>query len=90
MQEWCRNHFSEFIAKEEWPPCSPDLNPMDFSVWSVLERKVHSTTHANADSLKQAIVKAWSELTPEYLRATVDDVPRRLKELIRARGGVFE
>jgi hypothetical protein len=90
VQEWCRNRLPEFIAKDEWPPCSPDLNPMDFSVWSVLERKVHSTTHANIDSVKRAIMKAWDELTPEYLCATVGDVPRRLRALIRVKGGHFE
>ena len=23
----------------EWPPNSPDLNPLDYSVWSILEKK---------------------------------------------------
>ena len=29
-QEWLRNNVPDFLAKEEWPPSSPDLNPMDF------------------------------------------------------------
>ncbi|KAI6647063.1 hypothetical protein LOD99_8900 [Oopsacas minuta] len=28
----------DFITKEEWPPFSPDLNPMDFSIWAILEK----------------------------------------------------
>ena len=31
-QAWCRTNFSEFWDKQMWPPSSPDLNPMDFSV----------------------------------------------------------
>jgi hypothetical protein len=90
VQEWCKNRLPEFIAKDEWPPRSPDLNPLDFSVWSVMERKVHATTHVNRDSLKKTILKAWDELSPEYLRPTVDSVPRRLRAVISARGGLFE
>lgn len=31
-QAWCKENFSTFWDKETWPPSSPDLNPMDFSV----------------------------------------------------------
>jgi len=24
---------TDFIAKDEWPPNSPDLNPLDYHVW---------------------------------------------------------
>ena len=34
IQSWLRNNISDFITKEEWPPYSPDLNPMDYSIWS--------------------------------------------------------
>ena len=36
-QHWCQRHFPRFWSKEIWPLASPDLNPMDFSVWSLLE-----------------------------------------------------
>ncbi|RCN34321.1 hypothetical protein ANCCAN_19840 [Ancylostoma caninum] len=29
VQEWCRQNMPEFISFEEWPPNSPDLDPMD-------------------------------------------------------------
>ena len=29
-QNWCREHILRFWSKEMWPPCFPDLNPMDF------------------------------------------------------------
>ena len=31
-QSWLQANFPSFISKEEWPPYSPDLNPMDYSV----------------------------------------------------------
>ena len=37
VQEWCNKSMAGFSTKESWPPSSPDLNPMDFAVWSILE-----------------------------------------------------
>ena len=32
-QDWLKTNCSDFIAKDEWPPNSPDQNPMDYHVW---------------------------------------------------------
>ena len=32
IQAWCRDHLVHCWPKEKWPFCSPDLNPMDYSV----------------------------------------------------------
>ena len=32
-QQWCLDHFPSFINKDHWPPNSPDLNPLDYSIW---------------------------------------------------------
>ena len=56
-QQWFRDKNIAFISKEQWPPSSPDLNPMDYSVWSILEQKVCASSHANISSLKQRSVK---------------------------------
>jgi len=29
-QEWIELHSPEFVKKDEWPPNSPDLNPLDY------------------------------------------------------------
>jgi len=30
----------EFIPPALWPPNSPDLNPVDYKVWSLMQEKV--------------------------------------------------
>ena len=35
----CESLFSSSFRKEEWPSISSDLNPMDYSVWSILEQE---------------------------------------------------
>jgi len=38
-QDWIATNWSEFIGKDEWPPNSPDLNPLDYNVrGAMLER----------------------------------------------------
>ena len=39
-QDWLQAHHLPFISKEEWPPYSPDLNPLDFCLWSILKKVV--------------------------------------------------
>ena len=35
-QQWCHDNFPAFIDKNHWPPNSPDLNPLDYSIWNEL------------------------------------------------------
>ena len=34
---WLRRHVPAFISAENWPLGSPDLNPLDYKLWAVLE-----------------------------------------------------
>ena len=90
VQDWCKNNFPAMITSAEWPPYSPDLNPLDFSVWSVLESKACSTPHKTLDSLKRSLKKAWDELDVTYLSATVGDFHKRLRACVKEKGGLFE
>jgi inhibitor of nuclear factor kappa-B kinase subunit alpha len=37
-QAWCSANCPDFIKTSEWPPSSPDLNPLDYYVWGKLKR----------------------------------------------------
>ncbi|XP_054720805.1 origin recognition complex subunit 1-like [Uloborus diversus] len=66
-QDWCRTHFPDLISSAEWPPYSPDLSSMDYSVWSILEAKVCAKPHKNLEALKQSLRREWARLLPEDL-----------------------
>ena len=55
--------FSEIIGVFLWSPSSPDRNPLDYPIWSVLENKTNTTSHPNNGSLKIAIEKEWNKIT---------------------------
>jgi len=55
-------HFIDlFWSKEFWPPNSPDLNPLDYYVWSVVERVTNKSRHPNVASLRTAIKAAFAD-----------------------------
>src|SRR6218665_3582732 len=45
-----------FISPTLWPLNSPDLNPVDYSIWSVLQEKVHRSTIANVSELDMRLM----------------------------------
>ena len=60
---WHCHHVTErcqvFIPPEMWPPSSPDLNPVDYSIWSILqERFCHSRIH-DVKELKERLLIEW-------------------------------
>lgn len=68
-QQWCKDNFPDFIPARRWPPNSPDLNPLDYSVWDEL---VHSMRWDNVkskktliDELKRAVKRMRSEVILE-------------------------
>ena len=53
-QDWNATNCSEFITKDEWPPNSPDLNPLDYHVWGAMLEcyKSFQPKPENIDELK--------------------------------------
>ena len=70
-----------------WPPSSPDLNPFDFSMWSMLEKDVCSSEKHSVDHLKKSLQKAWADISQKKICAAVEAFRPRLKKVIDANGG---
>lgn len=87
---WCETNLPDFWSKEIWPSNSPDLNPMDFAVWSILEQKACSSKHNSLNSLKRALEKAWDEISPDMIARILKNFRKRLDACIGAKGDHFE
>ena len=90
FQAWCKDNFKSFWSKELWSPSSPDLNPMDFGIWSILERKACAVSHSNMEKLKKKLKESWAKIESETIRATCDQVISRLRCVIIEKGGYIE
>lgn len=89
-QEWIRSNFAGFWEKSLWPPNSPDLNPLDYSIWSVVEEKACRTPHSSLADLKVSVAKAWNSMKSEYIIKTCRDFRPRLERMIELEGGLIE
>jgi len=77
---------SSRIKVLDWPPQSPDLNPIE-NLWSILDKKVDKTGVTNTESYFVALKEAWEELDKKYFRNLVESMPKRLQAVIKAKGG---
>jgi transposase len=70
-----------------WPAQSPDLNPIEH-IWKVLKVAVSKRTPPvrTEDELRMALVDEWSKISPDMVSKVVENMPRRVKAVILARG----
>ena len=73
-----------------WPPPSPDLNPLDFAMWNVLENKTNVTSHPNIDTLKIAIEEKWNKMFEEFILKACESFLMYVDTIILKNGGHIE
>jgi len=53
--ELCKTLFSKIWDKEDWLSNSSEFNPMDYSVWSIMESRACTINHKSVNALKKII-----------------------------------
>ena len=90
IQALCKDNFKSFWSKELWPPSSPDLNLMDFGIWSILERKACALSHSNVEKFKNKLKGSWAKIESKTIRAMRDQVISCLHCVIIEKGRYIE
>ena len=80
----------DFITPLQWPPNSPDLNPVDYKVWSVLQERVYRSQIRDVEHLKVRLVEEWRLFSQNIVDAAVKQWRVRLRACVKADGGHFE
>jgi len=52
----CRERRQEFIPPQMWPSNSPDLNPVDYSIWGILQERVYRLQIHDVKELKEHLL----------------------------------
>jgi len=86
--EFLERETPEFILPLLWPPNSPDSNPVDRSLWSILQEKVYKTRIADLDDLKHPIRTEWAKLDHAVIVAAVSQWLRRLSACVRTHSNI--
>lgn len=91
-QEWIQRRNPAFIKKDEWPPNSPDLNPLDFFVWGVMLQKYEAVSPkpTSISELRTLLQRIWDSLPEQLVASAVLSVKKRLQLCIDQEGGHFQ
>jgi hypothetical protein len=81
---WLNAHFP---WHPDWPPYSPDLNPME-NMWAILARKVYEDgkQYHSLDALQHAVQVAWDEVGEIIRHHLIDSLPKRIVDVIAGEG----
>ena len=85
VQRWLgRQDFSVL----DWPPQSPDLNPIEH-LWNEVDRRLRlsATLPTCKDDLWERIQVVWQNIEVEYVQKLIRTMPTRVDDLLAAKGG---
>ena len=85
-----QQRYLTLLQPNMWPPNSPDLNPVDYCVWSALERNVYRGRFENTIQLKEAILQAWEALPQAVVNNAIDGFRSRVRLVIAENGQHIE
>ena len=90
-QAWPTKNFPECLRHlHPWRSRSPDRNPCDFSLWSIIEKKVEDAAPKTEMGVKTAIQKASREITVDTCARMFGAFAKRQEMRVEASGGVFK
>jgi len=84
-----RREMPDFISPDQWPPNNPDMNPVDYKIWAVMQR-VYEKRVNDVDEVCQRLLSVWHSIGQNVIDEAIDQWRVRLTACVRAKGGHFE
>ena len=90
MEVLCRET-PDFISPDLWPPNSPDLNPVDYEICAVMQRRVYQRKIHTINELKQRLIEVGAALNSRLSTwLLISGAKDLIRACARAKGGHFE
>jgi len=64
---------------------SPDLNPVDYKIWGVVQKRVYQSWVHSIDELKQRLLHVWHGMDQSIIDSADDKWRLRIRACVRAR-----
>ncbi|CAM4983329.1 unnamed protein product [Rotaria socialis] len=85
-QQWCRDNFPSFIGKDRWPPNSPDLSPLDYSIWDELVNTINWNKVQSKTTLVQQLKSSFKNIRESVVFESFASFTNRLYHLCQNDG----
>ncbi|KAG0645718.1 Transposable element Barney transposase [Hyphodiscus hymeniophilus] len=75
------------IDTSNWPPYSPDLNPIEYA-WKKLKEvwDAKGDSEAELRKMEEALKKAWHLIPTSFFESLIESMERRVQAVIKADG----
>ncbi len=81
-REWMEREQIEIL---DWPPQSPDLNPIE-NLWWHVKQEISKLKLGKLDELHDGLKRAWESISNERCRKLIESMPRRIDQVIKNNG----
>ena len=81
---WLEKHCYDFVTKDKWPPSSPELNPMDYLFWGILENQTNRCPHTTKESLIASIKEQCIFIDRKMVKKACGSFRTRIEHVIEA------
>ncbi|CAF5043352.1 unnamed protein product [Rotaria sp. Silwood1] len=88
-QDWCKRHLKYFIPEDRWPPNSPELNPLDYSIWDSMSKNNNYQNVQTKNDLEREIRRAWKKIDLNYVRQVIGAFLRRVSSVEKHNGKII-
>ena len=88
-QQWCQDHFPDFIDKYSWPPNSPDLNPVGYCIWDEFNQAIHWDRVKSKKTLIEELKCAVKRIRPEIILQSCNSWNVRPRHISENNGNYF-
>ena len=61
----------DFVPPEMWPPSSPDLIPVDYSIWGIVQVRVYRSRIHDVKELKERLLSECRQLDHTVIAAAI-------------------
>jgi transposase len=85
-QQWCAENMHEFVPYDRWPPNSPDLNPLDYSIWNELVQTMNWERVRTKATLIRELKLAVKKIPVETVLHSIEKFPVRLRLILKNKG----
>jgi len=84
-KKWMEDHN---ISLLDWPPQSPDLNPIEH-LWKHIKSELtkYPTQPKGVWEIWERVAEVWDKIRPEVCQNLIESMPRRVQAVIKAKGG---